>query len=110
MNHYQATQLQNGKWIYAYTRNNETFRAASCTSCLGHDSKEEANEHFKWWLVSNATFNEKLRHTTECEICQTLTRKVARTYLSINVPLCSEHMNPESLASVLCVDYIISSV
>jgi hypothetical protein len=52
MNYYKAAQYQEtGKWKYIMFNDNKAYEVGYCTKCSGHDMKEEAQEHYKQYML-----------------------------------------------------------
>jgi hypothetical protein len=117
MNYYQAREISKddkptGKFHYTRMNDGDIRPVGYCASnCPGHDTPEEAAEHYRQYLIDNAQYDHKmLNQQKQCQICGQWTDQFATTFQYGLFVLCPEHCNRESLEKVHGkVESIISS-
>lgn len=112
MNHDAARRKQGDK-LWHYTRHNKrsgTYPIGYCAhDCPGHATAEEAREHYKQYLLDNATFKDdsaEPEHLHRCEVegCKTLTDgSVSMPGYGVHRTLCKDHRNRETLEKIINV-------
>lgn len=114
MNYYRARQIiDTKKWFYTRENDGVIYEVGFCNSCKGHDTPQEAVEHFKDYLVDMASFHKEdpnARSLHRCKVCNTFTFGYASTHLVDVFSLCEKHQTREDLRSILAVDELISSL
>jgi hypothetical protein len=122
MNFYDAREIQDGdgkgtgKWRYTCYNDNQkrTWAVGYCAQdCPGHDTPDEAREHYKQYLLDIALrldanadsvpgAVEPPKFKCEAEGCEALTSKAAK--VGYGIPrmfnLCPEHMNRETVETL----------
>ena len=108
MQYREALQRKDGKWDYTVTWDKVTRPAGYCaTKCSGHETKEEAEECYRIYMIDNASyrnvqFDEDRRDQHhKCEICGIWTMCRAQVDPIEEHFLCPEHLNKESLLKVV---------
>jgi hypothetical protein len=108
MQYREALQRKDGKWDYAVTWDKVTRPTGYCaTKCSGHETKEEAEECYRIYMIDNASyrnvpFDEDRRDQHhKCEICGIWTMCRAQVDPIEEHFLCPEHLNKESLLKVV---------
>jgi len=105
MNYYGPLQVA-GHGPYAgrfhYTKHNRrtgTVPVGYCADdCPGHETEEEACEHYRQWLLDNATYHHSLAPPQSCEICGAWTDRLAKLpHMVALVPLCEAHHDRDFL-------------
>lgn len=109
MNYYQALEIKGkdgkGTGKYHFTRTNDgiTFPVGYCADgCPGHDTPDEAADHYHQYLLDNARYDIGVHNYSPCEICGELTNKVATLgpgHMEVH-NLCDKHRNREGLEKV----------
>ena len=75
-----------------------------------HDTAEEANEHYKLYLLDDAKYDRKMSNQMlKCQICGEYTEKMASAGEWSTFILCDEHLNRESLEQLLHVGIAMTS-
>lgn len=107
MNHYKAREIARdgagtGRWHYTYENHGRIWPYGYCEGgCPGHDTPEEAEEHFRQFLVEKAVFYPELWKTTQraCAVCQAWTQGGAMYGIGHThcVALCDQHRSREYL-------------
>lgn len=107
MRYYTARQKQvDKKWHYCCGDSPVGYCAQECE---GHDTDEEACNHFKEYLLDNITYKEDSEdphHLRRCKHvgCKNMTDGYAANHMYYKLfTLCKEHRNKESIAPLLSV-------
>ena len=96
---------------YFFVRTYNSLHYPLCgNNCQGHNSEEEARQHFLEYCLNHALYaGVSSDIDVPCEICQAKTRNIIRTgpELAEWHYLCDEHRGKEELAQVMgTVDFI----
>ena len=103
MNYYAARQnSKTGKWKYVMIGRDATYSVGNCAGdkCQGHDTKEEAEEHHKQYLLDT-----KLQYfiaqdeRRKCKICGEWTQSRATIDMKV-FDLCPEHQTREIVSDL----------
>lgn len=89
MAHYKPAKI-NDKWYFCRHQSAKKMKAGHCITCNGHNTPDEAREHFKQYLIENAT-HETTSTINNCKVCGKFTYIIFSTFMGIHVPLCSDH-------------------
>jgi len=91
-------------WHYTVTKKGVTRPVGGCARrCKGHSTRQEAQEHYKQYLLDQAEYNRPVNQWEEpCECCgeETLLAAVIRE-TSDSHTLCELHQNRGSLDRVM---------
>ena len=113
MNYYAARQHQDTKlWKYTFYNDNQCFEAGNCTNHEGHETKEQAEECYKDYLLeSNFNVIVQENQMNKCAICGVFTQNIVSCGYGIPIQkhLCSIHCDKETFRQFLHVEEIISS-
>ena len=110
MNYYGPRELtgqdgqSTGRYHFASANDYRTAPVGYCANgCSGHDTAEEAREHFKQYLVNEKVdFRpDQMKRPERCKICSDWTRSYARVEAWDFYPLCKDHLTKESVARLL---------
>lgn len=72
------------------------------TPCGGHDTEEEACNHYKEYLLDNRVrYSKDVQSQRKCEICKEWTQGLAWVGGYQGFQLCEKHQNRESLEKLL---------
>lgn len=100
MKHYKARQHQEtSKWKYTVENDGRIYEVGYCAEdqCLGHDTPEEAQEHYKQYLLDTRQkfYNPSDGHAMyKCEECGTFT--MGHVDISNHaIMLCEKHQTRE---------------
>lgn len=86
-----------GRWHYTVQRDGRTrpigycFVAEDAEPCPGHPSAEAAEEHYRIYLVDNATYGRELLPPGGCLACDCVTVYVVVVEGGTAYRLCAEH-------------------
>lgn len=112
MNHYKARQqTDTGKWHYTCYNDREKFAypVGPCAEkCEGHDTLDQACEHYKQGLVENAHFvgpkkEEWPKNKCQFKECNNESTYYAHVASHTYYTLCEQHANKESLNELVTV-------
>jgi hypothetical protein len=66
--------------------------------CPGHETEEEACEHYRQHLIDDSRYDFQMKPAHACAVCGEMTEMLAGVaYHSIQVWLCDKHRNRENL-------------
>lgn len=111
MNYYEARPLADGGGFHFTRRNDDLIHPVGCCADHGpHETREEANECFRQYLLDGAA-EESYSDWTGCEVCDAPTKKglTTRRPLGNSHPLCDAHRTAERLAELTPVPGRISA-
>lgn len=106
MNHYNAREIKKdgvgtGKWHFTQMRDKKIWPVGPCAEdCSGHDTPEEAAEHYRQYLISEAEYTIKFGNPVKCRVCGEPTKKGMQVGQS-TYSLCRRHRNPHVLETVV---------
>lgn len=121
MNYRQALEIQKdgnptGKYHYTNTNDDRTYPIGYCRDgCPGHDTPEDAQEHYKQYLLNeNLRLDAHKLHNMKlkCEAkdgCEEYTDTAASVGGIKHYHLCNKHRTKEEVAKLLVVGQEISS-
>lgn len=91
-----------GKWVYGGTNQyTGAFSIGYCTQCTGHNSKEEAIEHYQQYLIEHTQYWHQ-KQCRACRICgQWSTGMAELSGIAGLFPLCSEHRNRKGVEQIV---------
>jgi len=97
MSYSEPRQLQNEKWHF--TTNDGVIRPIGycADGCKGHDTPEEAREHYRDYILDKARFGVEMRQTLKCRECGEDTYLAVITLPRTIVSLCGDHHTRECL-------------
>jgi hypothetical protein len=101
MNYYAARQHQETKkWKYTMANDGKVYEVGYCAKkdCPGHDTPEEAQEHYKQYMLdNNLQFHNPEDGDTmhKCKKCGTFTFGFATIGPCETIILCTEHQTRE---------------
>jgi len=72
-------------------------------ACQGHDTEEDACEHYKQYLLDNIRYTKSSSSMHKCRICGEWTTGIADVSMSQYYTICEEHQNRESMATIVSV-------
>lgn len=106
MNYYQARQRKSDMlWHYTCQNDNNIWSVGYCGhECDGHATKEEAEAHYRAYVLDTADYERRLLNTQRrCEVCEAWTDRVALSGVGMaeSHVLCDAHCNREGLNQVL---------
>ncbi len=117
MNYYDAREMvkadgtPSGKFHYTVMNDNRTHAVGYCAQgCKGHDTPDEACEHYKQYVLDTRTryggmyTDKRLR----CEICGEWTQRFAEANMRI-FTLCDTHCTRENVSNLYGSVGIITS-
>jgi hypothetical protein len=110
VNYYEARQIINpsegpsGLWHYTCKNGRRVWPVGHCAEgCPGHPTKEEAEEHYRQYLIEHAAFGTIRNQQRKCQKCGAWTQGMAqlgpgreRIYI-----LCEEHQTREVLQELV---------
>lgn len=114
MNYYGPREITDehgsgtGKWRYTVRNDDRVWAVGYCTDCPGHDTPEEAREHYRQYTLDTAFEIEVSWPGNACRVCGALTTKGCSVDHSLYL-LCDEHRTREHLDSVVHATDAISS-
>jgi hypothetical protein len=106
MNYYQASQrIKDGIWHYTAMNDHRIWPVGYCADgCLGHATKEEAEDHYQQWRLDTAHYDGRMSNQQRrCEVCQAWTDGYASIepgFATLYI-LCDDHRNRDELAKLL---------
>ncbi len=111
MNHLKPRQKEgDGKWHYtSHNKRTGTYPIGYCADgCPGHDTAEDAAEHYRQYLLDNLRFtdddpNASSQHRCEAEGCDVFTSGAADAPGCMTRTLCAAHRNREAVDALLVV-------
>lgn len=119
MNYYDAREMSDAQGkssgLFHYTAQNDDriFPVGYCAQgCVGHATPDEAREHYRIYLLDSAKYDGMLQgEQRQCEVCGLWIQTYAHIPLNMEAHfLCNEHLNRETLDTVMHrVKQIISS-
>lgn len=108
MNYYDARQLESGpnagKWHYTCRNDGRIWPVGNCAEgCQGHDTAEEACEHYRQYLLDRLRFlddveNAPSLHRCDAPGCGAYTSGGVDVRGSLRFTLCAAHRNRETVA------------
>lgn len=63
--------------------------------CPGHDTPDEANEHYAQYVIDKATFEGESSRWDSCAVCGDPTKHAGISQAHYHYPLCETHLNRE---------------
>jgi hypothetical protein len=119
MNYYQARELRTadgkpaGLWHFTCQNDNRIWPVGYCAQgCVGHDTPEGAQEHYRQYLLDTARYDGRMSgQQRACRVCGAWTQRFAETEAGTSLyVLCDEHCNRESLETLVkAPEWITSS-
>ena len=106
MNYYDARERKGadgkgtGKWHYTCENDGRIYPVGYCAQgCEGHDTPEEACEHYRQYLLNERTRYDGQLHgeQRECAVCGAWTQGVVYVDGWHSYVLCDEHRNREEM-------------
>ena len=113
MNYYDAREMTDkdgkgiGKWRYTQSnKRSGTYAVGHCAEgCDGHDTAEEAREHYRQYLletrVSKFENASDTQHKCQVEGCDEWTQTWVHIGSSHHFALCEKHQTPEIYEQVM---------
>ena len=72
--------------------------------CQGHDTPEEACEHYRQYLLFERTrFGEMTDEQRRCQVCRAWTQGIAEVGGLFSIVVCDDHRNLDSVAAFVTV-------
>jgi hypothetical protein len=117
MNYLQPRQRKNedgtlGKWHMTNKHDDDVYPVGYCADgCPGHDTPDEAREHFRAYLLDSTDYDTRHRWGSprRCEVCGKFTTRFVQTAWEHVHTLCPAHANRDGLAAVLVVGDMVTS-
>ncbi len=118
MNYYEARELKGadgnpaGLWHFTCQNDNRIWPVGYCAQdCPGHPTREEAQEHYRQYLLDNARYHVRMSNQQRpCRICSVWTQELVELELGTSrYVLCEAHQNRESLDILVKAPTWISS-
>jgi hypothetical protein len=91
-------RVANGGWVYTCRTDAGLWPIGYCTTRCRHVSPEDAEEHYREYLIDSAHFGGQWRGKEyQCEVCRAWTDRFAVLKSYVVRPLCPTHLNREGL-------------
>lgn len=110
MNYYAAREMQDsqgnpsGLWHYTVANDDRVYPVGYCAQeCAGHATPEEAQEHYRLYLLDNARYDGvRTNEQKKCAVCGAWTQRFASIPMVMEIyVLCDDHCNRETLDMVM---------
>jgi len=103
MAYYSPRQKTNGKWHYTMTNSVGIFDIGYCDSCAGHDTAEQASDHYREYQIDHAKKYFSDDTQKRCCVCgnwtnfsMCFTGEIQKEYY-----LCEEHCDKTYLTQII---------
>ena len=92
-----------GAWLYSCLYEGRLWPVGYCSARCAHASPEEAEAHFREYLLDEATYDGQWQGVAyQCEVCGDWTDRFAQLKAAFVIHrLCRAHLNREGLRTVL---------
>lgn len=91
-----------GRWAYTCSYAGRSFHIGYCSKTCFHLSPEEAEEHYRAYVLDTARFDGHWAGVEyRCELCGAWTSRFAQTDVYALFRLCPMHLNRAGLEAVL---------